>query len=187
MWLIISMISGDQMFDNYLTLGNMALPESNRVRGLPMRATPGQDIGRHPAPRRPWQRIISLTGALPWPSLLVIDDDPAVLQVFRRSSTSRRRSSIRPPSATEGMQLLARHQVDAVLLDVMLPDADGPGGLRPHPRIDATAAGDLHHGRRRQRHGHRGHEAGAPSTTCSSRWTCPRSASWSSRRSRSAG
>src|SRR5262245_36119579 len=59
------------------------------------------------------------------PSLLVIDDDSAVLSVFRRVFDQTDAILHTASSANEGMQMLARHQVDAVLLDVMLPDSEG--------------------------------------------------------------
>src|SRR5687767_9707115 len=57
---------------------------------------------------------------LPMPSLLVIDDDPTVLQVFRKVFDQTDAILHTASAATDAMQMLARHQVDAVLLDVML-------------------------------------------------------------------
>lgn len=72
------------------------------------------------------------------PSLLVIDDDSAVLSVFRRVFDQTDAILHTASTANEGMQMLARHQVDAVLLDVMLPDSEGLDVFDRIQRHDAT-------------------------------------------------
>src|SRR5690349_9236934 len=58
-------------------------------------------------------------------SVLIIDDDSTVLHVFKTVFETTDTILHTASTASEGMQMLARHQVDAVLLDVMLPDAEG--------------------------------------------------------------
>jgi two-component system nitrogen regulation response regulator GlnG len=68
------------------------------------------------------------------PSLLVIDDDPAVLHVFRRVFQDSDVRVFTSGSAAEGLELLSQKHPDAVILDIMLPDADG---LETFQRIQA--------------------------------------------------
>ncbi len=72
------------------------------------------------------------------PSLLVIDDDVSVLHVFRTMFEPADAILHTASSAAEGMQMLARHQIDAVLLDVMLPDAEGLDVFERIQRHDTT-------------------------------------------------
>ena len=59
------------------------------------------------------------------PALLVIDDDPAILHVFRRAFSDASLTLLTAESAAEGLALVADESVDVVVLDVVLPDQSG--------------------------------------------------------------
>ena len=59
------------------------------------------------------------------PTLLVIDDDPAIALVVREVFNESGISVLSAASGTEGLQVIAAAQPDVVLLDVVLPDAIG--------------------------------------------------------------
>jgi len=65
-----------------------------------------------------------------WPQVLVVDDDPDILQLLSRYL---RGHSLRVATATSGAQLrtgIAAGSIDLVLLDLGLPDEDGLSLLR---------------------------------------------------------
>jgi two-component system nitrogen regulation response regulator GlnG len=68
------------------------------------------------------------------PSVLVIDDDPTVLQIFRRVFQETDVHVLTASSAGEGVELVTKCHPDVVILDIMLPDADG---LETFQRIGA--------------------------------------------------
>ena len=59
------------------------------------------------------------------PSLLVIDDDALVLQIFRRVFQDTDTTVITAQSGAEGLELVKRHRPDSVILDIVLPDMSG--------------------------------------------------------------
>ncbi len=59
------------------------------------------------------------------PAVLVIDDDPAVLHVFRRVYQDTDVSVLTAESAEQGLMAVREQNPDVVILDIMLPDADG--------------------------------------------------------------
>jgi two-component system nitrogen regulation response regulator GlnG len=69
------------------------------------------------------------------PSVLVIDDDPTVQHVFQRVYRDTDISILSATSAAEGLHLVGEGHPDVVILDIMLPDADG---LEAFQRIHAT-------------------------------------------------
>jgi DNA-binding response OmpR family regulator len=72
------------------------------------------------------------------PSLLVIDDDPAILLVFRRAFADSEVCLRTAATAREGLGAVARHRPDVVLLDVRLPDRAGLELYREIRRLDGT-------------------------------------------------
>ena len=65
-------------------------------------------------------------------SLLIVDDDPAMSHFIRQSfraegnaNTSNRYSLLSAFNGAEGLELLQKHPVDAILLDLELPDIHG--------------------------------------------------------------
>jgi two-component system nitrogen regulation response regulator GlnG len=59
------------------------------------------------------------------PTLLVIDDDGAVLHVFRSLFRDSDVTVLTASSGDEGMALARRHSPDVVILDIILPDGSG--------------------------------------------------------------
>src|SRR5262245_60734065 len=57
--------------------------------------------------------------------LLVIDDDPAVLAVFRRAFKDGDVAVITAETARAGLEALTEHHPDVALLDIQLPDLSG--------------------------------------------------------------
>jgi two-component system nitrogen regulation response regulator GlnG len=58
-------------------------------------------------------------------TLLVVDDDPLVLQVFRRILHASEIDVITAGSANEGLALVERNKPDVAILDLVLPDISG--------------------------------------------------------------
>lgn len=69
------------------------------------------------------------------PSVLVIDDDPTVQHVFQRVYSDSDVQVLSAGSAAEGLRRMGDEHPDVVILDIMLPDADG---LEAFERIHAT-------------------------------------------------
>ena len=65
-------------------------------------------------------------------TLLVIDDDPSVLHVFRHVFREADFQIVTAGSAAEGLEMAALHQPDVILLDIVLPDESG---LDVFPRL----------------------------------------------------
>src|SRR4051812_10979109 len=59
------------------------------------------------------------------PVLLVIDDEPAILECFRYLFAPEEVTLLTARSGAEGMDLFARHHPDVVVVDVRLPDESG--------------------------------------------------------------
>ena len=62
--------------------------------------------------------------------ILVVDDEPADLNLARRSLEKQEHKVLSAGTAKEAIQYLRNSQVDVVVLDVMLPDGDGLDVLR---------------------------------------------------------
>src|SRR5262245_15636694 len=72
------------------------------------------------------------------PSMVVIDDDPAVLLVLRRAFEN---SDVRVATAecgADGLATIRRQQPDAALVDIHLPDMDGLELFQQLHDADAT-------------------------------------------------
>ncbi len=59
------------------------------------------------------------------PSLLVVDDDRSVVQIFRRGFQGTEVEVLAAGTAAEGQDVLAQSRPDVVVLDVFLPDQSG--------------------------------------------------------------
>jgi two-component system nitrogen regulation response regulator GlnG len=59
------------------------------------------------------------------PTLLVIDDEPAILHFFRRAFHEPEVTVLTAGSASEGLDKVAQHRPDVVILDIQLPDQSG--------------------------------------------------------------
>ena len=70
--------------------------------------------------------------AAPVHTLLLIDDEPDALHLFRRmlASTERGYRVIRAGNAVRGLEVLASQRPDVILLDLTMPDMDGFGFLK---------------------------------------------------------
>ena len=59
------------------------------------------------------------------PSILVIDDEPTILQLFRRVFEKNGVRVVTSTNANEGLALISDMDLDVVVLDIILPDANG--------------------------------------------------------------
>lgn len=57
--------------------------------------------------------------------ILIIDDDPLILDLFEFSFDKEKFTLIRAGNGREGLEKSFREKVDLVLLDVMMPDVNG--------------------------------------------------------------
>jgi two-component system, NtrC family, response regulator AtoC len=71
------------------------------------------------------------------PTLLVIDDEPAILHAFRRAFRPPEYTLLAAGTIAEGEEALAREHPDVVVLDVHLPDASGLDGFARLRKADA--------------------------------------------------
>lgn len=72
------------------------------------------------------------------PTLLVVDDDPSILHIFRHMFKDEEVTVLTADSAQAGLELVIKRPPDVVLLDIMLPDGQGLEILEKIQRIDAT-------------------------------------------------
>jgi CheY-like chemotaxis protein len=71
--------------------------------------------------------------------LLVIDDSPLIIAVARVGIARREGWEVlAAESGAEGVELAAAERPDAILLDVQMPDLDGPATLQRLREQDAT-------------------------------------------------
>jgi two-component system nitrogen regulation response regulator GlnG len=71
------------------------------------------------------------------PVVLVIDDDPSVLHLFRQSFKDGDVNVLTANSASAGLKTLAERAPDVVVLDIMLPDQSGLDIFQKINQIDA--------------------------------------------------
>jgi nitrogen regulation protein NR(I) len=71
------------------------------------------------------------------PKLLVIDDESSILHAFSRVFREPEVHLITAGTAEEGLELLAQHRPDAVILDINLPDQSGLAAYGQLRKIDA--------------------------------------------------
>ena len=68
--------------------------------------------------------------------LLVIDDDPLILQCMKLALPGPEYEVATAGSAAEGLELFKQQQPDAVLLDIQLPDQTGLAALHEFRELD---------------------------------------------------
>src|SRR6266852_9076856 len=59
------------------------------------------------------------------PTLLVIDDEPTILESIRMAVDGRDATVVTAASGAEGLEKLAQCQPDVVMLDINMPDLSG--------------------------------------------------------------
>jgi len=69
-------------------------------------------------------------------TLLVVDDDPLILQCMKLALPAPDYHVLTAETAAGGLELFKQHQPDAVLLDIQLPDQSGLGALQEFREID---------------------------------------------------
>jgi len=62
-------------------------------------------------------------------TILIIDDEPDIRLIVRLSLQKRGLTVIEASGGQEGVRLARRERPDAILLDVMMPNVDGPTTL----------------------------------------------------------
>jgi PAS domain S-box-containing protein len=75
-------------------------------------------------------------------NILLVDDQPAKLLTYRTILESVGEHLLSANNATEALELLLKHEVAVVLIDVYMPDIDGfqlATMIRNHPRFEKTA------------------------------------------------
>ncbi|MGA7387713.1 MAG: response regulator [Pseudolabrys sp.] len=75
-------------------------------------------------------------------NILLVDDQPAKLLTYRTILESVGENLLSANNATEALELLLKHEVAVVLIDVYMPDIDGfqlATIIRDHPRFEKTA------------------------------------------------
>ena len=70
------------------------------------------------------------------PLLLVVDDEPSVLQLFRRKFESEDIAVVTAENAGDGLKLVAEQQPDVAVLDIVLPDQNGLDAFEQLQAID---------------------------------------------------
>jgi CheY-like chemotaxis protein len=84
--------------------------------------------------------------------VLVVDDEPAVRDLFARALRDAGYETIKAADGVEALQLIEHHSVALILLDATMPRLDGAGVIRAVrareatrtlPVILVTAKGDL--------------------------------------------
>ncbi len=68
--------------------------------------------------------------------LLVIDDDPLILQCMRLALPGPQYDVLTADSAARGLEMFKQHRPDAVLLDIQLPDQSGLAALHEFRELD---------------------------------------------------
>src|SRR5262245_13069193 len=71
------------------------------------------------------------------PTLLLIDDEPAIQHAFRKAFHAPEYRTVTAGTAAAGLDQVAACRPDAVVLDVHLPDADGLAAFDRVKRLDA--------------------------------------------------
>lgn len=73
------------------------------------------------------EQLLSALAPFPGNKVLLVDDDPDVLRLFRRMLASAERpfQVLRARNGAQALQLMAQARPDVVLLDLLMPDMDG--------------------------------------------------------------
>ena len=72
----------------------------------------------------------------PGRTILLVDDEPEVLRLFKRILSAERTLILAAQSGAEALEIARRTRLDLVILDVKLPDVSGMEVLRRLRRID---------------------------------------------------
>src|SRR5690606_6058300 len=89
--------------------------------GSPARAAQRCPAGRRTFDSRCWQ---------PMKTVLIIDDDPEILETFAYALSEEGLRVLTAPNAEDGITLARQHLPDLILTDIDLPGADGRSVLR---------------------------------------------------------
>ena len=112
------------------------------VAGAPPSAVTVDGDSRHAVEQQQGHSLKSFSdmadnGMSSSPALLVIDDDPAVLHLFRRVFKESEVRVLTASSASEGLKTVADERPDVVILDIVLPDRSGLDIFQRINEIDA--------------------------------------------------
>src|SRR6202022_4890329 len=75
-------------------------------------------------------------------NILVVDDQPAKLLSYETILSELGENLIKAASAREALELLLKHEIAVILVDVCMPELDGfqlAAMIREHPRFQKTA------------------------------------------------
>lgn len=73
----------------------------------------------------------------PRPTILLVDDEPEVLRLFKRILSAESALILAAQSGAEALEIARQTSLDLVILDIKLPDVSGTEVLRRLRRIDA--------------------------------------------------
>ena len=73
------------------------------------------------------------------PTLLIVDDEPAILHAFRRAFRDESLDVLTAETAADGLEQARLSRPDVVVLDVHLPDLSGLEMLRRLRELDARS------------------------------------------------
>jgi excisionase family DNA binding protein len=106
--------------------GYLKLPVSTVYRLAERRDLPGHKVGRqwrfHKSVLDEWFRQHAATSRS---TILVVDDEEAIRDLMVRALASKTRSVLTAGSGDEALELVRRHEVDLVLLDLSMPGMNG--------------------------------------------------------------
>lgn len=77
---------------------------------------------------------------MPMKKILIVDDDPLILDLFELSFNQANCEIIRAHNGREGLEKALKEKVDLILLDVMMPDLNGYEVCRQIKNNPATRA-----------------------------------------------
>src|ERR1700687_4517576 len=95
------------------------------------------------------------------PALLVVDDESSILLAFRRAYRNQNMEVLTAETAGAGLAIARERRPDVGLLDIPVPGMFGWGSPPGIARNRRSQPGHLHHGKKHDRHGHRGDEVGS--------------------------
>ncbi|MDD5038314.1 MAG: response regulator [Dehalococcoidales bacterium] len=79
--------------------------------------------------------LLSRSGGIPI-NILVVDDEPAIGELFKESLNRPSYEVMATPSGIEALELIDKRHFDMVFLDLVLPDLDGSKVLKHIKEID---------------------------------------------------
>ena len=117
---------GDELHLNITATGSKAVAERTGLGldvGKRLLASMGGEI-EIVADAEKWQAFISLPAATDM-SILVLDDNPGLIHLFRRYLADQRISLIEAHTAAETIAIAAKKPLRLAILDIMMPEQDG--------------------------------------------------------------